>query len=312
MVLDLIEDLRLAQFSASAQQRFCKIIQNLKKGGVEGIILACAELTVLRDYNKELCLIDSSYALANDAVKIALGKKTVPLDTESVYEFWKKRSKMLAAGEVSDYQSTLLTMNSESASQRDSVEKEKLLDIINRHRDRFKGSAIEYGCGVGRITELLANYCDVIDGIDYCDEFINKAKENSAKKGINNIHYYFCPITNFVPKQKYDCAICSGIFEYQDENQFLEMVGIIANSLNTSGVCLIRESVGFHKRFELHGFYSTVLDSSYNAIYRTSQEIVNEFVKLGFSKIYEEISLPPAPGKPETCQKIILLEKKSI
>ena len=202
-------------------------------------------------------------------------------------------------------------MNVEAAEQRDSIEKEKLLNTVNRYRDKFKGTAIEYGCGVGRITEVLAMYFDRIDGIDYCNDFIEKAKMNSADKAINNVNYYVCSIAEFVPKEKYDCVICSGIFEYQDENQFLDLVGLIANSLTSSGVCLVRESVGFQSRFELHGFYSTILKTAYNAIYRTSQEIVNEFVKYGFAQIHEEITLPPAPDKPETCQKILLMQKQN-
>ena len=308
-VLNLIEELRLGRQTQLTQQHFNKIICNLKNSGVEGIILACAELTTLKDHDIELPLIDSNYSLVYETVKIALGEKVIPLDTENVYEFWRKRSRMLAAGEVSDYQSTLLTINPESAAQRDAIEKKKLLDAINKYRNRFNGLAIEYGCGVGRITQLLAEYFDRIDGIDYCNEFIDRARRNSAYKGINNVHYYACPIAEFVPKQKYDCVICSGIFEYQDENQFLKLVSLIANSLTASGVCLIRESVGVHKRFELHGFFSSVLDTAYNAIYRTSEDILNEFFKYGFSLIHEEMSLPPADGKPETCQKILILEK---
>lgn len=88
------------------------------------------------------------------------------------------------------------------------------------------------------------------------------------------------------------------------------MDSTIANSIAPSGVCLIRESVGFQKRFELHGFFSLALNSPYNAIYRTSDEIVSEFAKHGFTLIHEEISLPPTPDKPETCQKILVLEKR--
>ena len=108
MVLDLIEELKLGNQSDLTKRHFNKIVHNLKNSGVEGIILACAELTVFRDNNLELPLVDSSHALAHEVVQIALGKRAIILDIENVYEFWKKRSKMLAAGEVSDYQSTLL------------------------------------------------------------------------------------------------------------------------------------------------------------------------------------------------------------
>ena len=309
-ISSLIEELKSGKKPNELKHNFHSIIQNLKSHGVNGIILASSELTVFKNENTSLPFIDSSYVLASELVQIALNKKMIPLDMDSVYAFWEKRSRLLSEGDVSDYQSTLLTSNKEAAEQRHTLEKEKFLNIINQHRDRFKGVAIEYGCGVGRITEAIAAFFERVDGIDYCPEFIEKARKNASVNNINNVRYSVSPIDEFIPDDKYDCAICSGIIEYQDEDQFLKLVSSIDHSLKQNGICLLRESVGFQKRFELHGFFSTVLSSPYNAVYRTSEEIVCEFSKYGFSLIHEEITLPNTPDKPETCQKILLLEKQ--
>lgn len=308
-ILSLIEELKSGKHPDELRQFFISIIQDLKNHNVEGIILASSELTVFKNENTGIPLVDSSYVLAAELVQIALSQKMIPLDMDGVYAFWEKRSKLLSDGEVSDYQSTLLTINKEAAEQRNTLEKDRIVNVINQYRDKFKGVAIEYGCGVGRITEVLATFFERVDGIDYCSEFIKKARKNATVNNINNVRYSVSSIDEFMPDEKYDCAICSGIIEYQDENQFLRLVSSIDNSLKHNGVCLLRESVGFQKRFELHGFFSSVLSSPYNAVYRTSEEIVYEFSKYGFSLIHEEITLPNTPDKPETCQKILLLEK---
>jgi aspartate racemase len=309
-VLDIIEKLKTGMEYNSLTQKYTTIIQNLKNEGAQGIILACTELSIFRTLKVDLPIVDSNSILTDETVQIALGRKVVPLDIEDVYSFWQKRSRMLAEGVVSDYQSTLLTIDPNTAAQRDSLEKEKLFSVANNFKNKFKGIAVEYGCGIGRITEALSNYFDRIDGIDYCVEFIEKAKKNAMEKNISNVNYLVSSIGEYVTDQKYNCAICSGIIEYQNENQFFKLVSTISNNLITSGICLLRESVGVQKRFELHGYFSSVLNSTYDAVYRTSEEIVNEFKKYGCVKIYEEMTIPPTSDKPETCQKILIIEKQ--
>lgn len=310
LVSELIEKVKLNKSRSLLKRFFFEIIKRIKSYNVDGVILACTEFTLFKNIDIGIPMIDSGNALAEYTVQVVLGNRPIHLDTEEIYEFWKRRARKIIEGEVSEYQSTLLTKDIESSKERDIFEKKKLLECRKKFKDYFKGIAIDFGCGVGRLTELFSKYFKHIDAIDYCEEFINIAKENARKKNINNINYLIGKVEEFNSNKKYDCAITAGLIIFLDDKQFLRLVEIIAQKLKTGGICLIRESMGHSKRFELHGFYSKVIESNYHAIYRSSDEIVNEFKKYGFILKYEEMTLLPSVEKPETCQKIIVLKKQ--
>ena len=310
IIISLIEKVKLNENRTLLDKRFIENINRIKENKSGVVILACTEFALFRDLNVGMPMVDSSYALAEYTVQVALGHRPIPLDTKRIYEFWKERAQMLIEGKVSCYQSTLLTCDTKSAEERELIEKKKLLEIIKRYNGYFKGKAVEFGCGIGRLTELLSKYFDHIDAADYCKEFIDIAKENARKKNISNISYFASSMDDFNLNKKYDFVFTAGFIIFLDEKQFSRLVKKIVNDLKPGGICLMRESMGYSKHLELHGFYSKVINRDYYAIYRTSDEIVNKFDKYGFILRHDEITLPPTVEKPETCQKIIVLERQ--
>ena len=100
------------------------------------------------------------------------------------------------------------------------------------------------------------------------------------------------------------------LLHYLDESQFKKCIEIIKSNLIQGGVAILRESVGYSKRFEMHGYYSEVLADEYHAVYRTTDEIIESFGK-SFSVLENKMTLAPTDKKPETCQKILVLRKES-
>lgn len=310
MIVTLIEKIKLNEAKSVLDGLYLDIIERIKNGNIDGIILACTELTHFRDVDIGIPVVDSSYALAYRTVQIASGKMGMPFDSNKVFDFWSKRAKMLKEKKVTPFQSTLLTSNPEAAEKRDKFEKEKILNVLKKFDHHFNGLALELGCGVGRISELFSKYFQHIDALDYCEEFINVARENSRRRCINNIDYYVSNFKNFSSNKIYDCIISSGLIEYLSDEDFLQLVKMIDNNIKDDGFCFLRESVGVDERLNLHGFYSKTLDWDYNAAYRTSDEICEQFREHGFTVKYEEMTMPPTKEKPETCQKILIFQKQ--
>ncbi len=309
-VEELIERTKQWQEKTSLTEAYQSLIKEiLKASSPDGFILACTEFSLFKDINAGIPVIDSSFALARWTVEIGLGQSAIPLDSEGIFSFWKGRAGLLQKGEFSETQAILLTADEEGAVSRDKVEKEKLTAFIQRHQPRFKGRLADFGCGVGRLTEFLAPHFEHVDAMDFCEEFIEQARSNAARKSIKNIHYSAGRSEDFKPKALYDVCFVAGMILFLDDPQWARLVSVIASCLKKKGICLIRESMGIEKRFELHQFYSSVLQQSYSAIYRTSREMTDEFAKHGMRLIDEEVTIPPAQGKPETCQKILVFEK---
>jgi len=308
-VTELIERVKLGEGFAELIEIYHEIIETVKKNKTEGVILACTELSVFKDVKIGMPVVDSSHVLAEYAIQVAMGKKEIPLDIDIIHKFWEDRAHMLMDGKVSDYQSTLLTPNAQQAEERDAFEKMAILKYVKKYSNS-KGRAVDFGCGIGRLTELLTAHFAYIDACDYCEEFITKAQERARIKNLKNINYRVSSVENFKSEYKYDFAFSAGLMIFLNDEQFSKLVSIIADTIKNDGVCIIRESMGTTRRFELHNYYSKIIDSIYNAVYRSAEEIVDEFHKHGFVLKEEEITILPKPEKPETCQKILILEKQ--
>jgi 2-polyprenyl-3-methyl-5-hydroxy-6-metoxy-1,4-benzoquinol methylase len=54
------------------------------------------------------------------------------------------------------------------------MERLKTLDLGEQH-----GRALDFGCGVGRLTQALATHYDKVDGVDISWEMINLARRHN-------------------------------------------------------------------------------------------------------------------------------------
>jgi 2-polyprenyl-3-methyl-5-hydroxy-6-metoxy-1,4-benzoquinol methylase len=63
-------------------------------------------------------------------------------------------------------------------------------DIENNFQTEFKPrKAIDFGCGVGRITLPIAKRCEMVTGIDISENMLKEARQNSAKFSISNVDF---------------------------------------------------------------------------------------------------------------------------
>jgi ubiquinone/menaquinone biosynthesis C-methylase UbiE len=66
-----------------------------------------------------------------------------------------------------------------------------LLDIIRRQIDpKFAPrSALDFGCGVGRIAIPLARFCEQVVGVDVSEGMLAKARERAANNGLHQVAF---------------------------------------------------------------------------------------------------------------------------
>ena len=307
-VVDIIERVKKNGTSSELKTQFKTILNDtIKETSAEGIILACTEFSGFRDIQIDVPVVDSSYVLAKHLIDVGKNGKKISLNSNKIKEFWDSRSQKLKDERVGFLQSTMLTSNEMEADEKWNKEKSTLLDIIKPYLKKNL-DMLELGCGIGRWSRVFSKFVNSVDAFDYSEPFIDIAKEISKNNNVTNIIYKSSDVTNIFPTKKYDYIVSVALLHYLNETQYQKAIGLFKKFLNKGGIAIFRESFGYNKRFELHGFYSNILNDEYNAVYRTSDDII-ESLGSDFSVLYNQISLEPTEKKPETCQKILLLRK---
>ena len=55
----------------------------------------------------------------------------------------------------------------------------ELMQMLERFQVDARSSALDFGCGIGRLTEALTQYFDLVVGVDISDEMVARAQELS-------------------------------------------------------------------------------------------------------------------------------------
>ena len=307
-VVEFIEKIKLGNDNDKLSLSFINFVNKLvEKYNLDGLILACTEFTQFKNQRFNIVVIDSSDSLAEYVIDYALNDMPLELDTQSIKTFWKKRAELLKEGKVKVLQSTMLTAEEEGSVKLDHDDKESVLKHI-RHILNPEGTLLDIGCGNGRWARTLCKYVKTIDACDYCEDFIEVAKEISSQQKINNIRYFCASADNLNLEKEYDHVLIVGVLHYLDPEMYNNAICEITKAVKPGGYVIIRDPFGVGKQFELHGVYSQAADGEYHAIYRTSDYMIEKFGE-NFNVICDEVTLAPTESKPETVRKLIVLQK---
>jgi aspartate racemase len=307
--VEIIEAIKKNGITFELRSAFSSLINDsIKETSANGVILACTEFSEFYNLDKDVPIVDSSLALAQHAVDFAKNNKKIELNTKKIKSFWDLRAEMHKESKLGELQTTMLTSNEDEATTKWELEKSNLLNVVKPHLSKT-GSMMELGCGLGRWTRVFSSYVKNIEAFDYSNSFIESAKLISSSNNVTNVNFTCLDVTNINTNKFYDYVVSIALLHYLDELQYEKCIEVIKNSLLIGGIAILRESFGYSQRFEMHGYYSEVLNQRYHAVYRTIDEIIESFGK-GFSIIENKMTLPPTETKPETCQRIIILRKE--
>ena len=100
---------------------------------------------------------------------------------------------------------------------------------------------LDVGCGIGRHCNELANRGMVVTGIDYIQEFIDKAKSAANGSTESSQSYMVGDFRNIELAGKYDAVIClyDVIGSFIDDSENLKILRNIRNYVNTGGKVLL-------------------------------------------------------------------------
>ena len=166
---------------------------------------------------------------------------------------------------------------------------------------------LELGCGMGRWAKIVLPHCGAYCGVDFSEEMLKVAEKvcgDYAKKSA----FFHLSASEAAGKEPafyggaFDCVILSGVCIYINDEELKDIFERLpALALPHCTIC-VKETAAMVERLTLDGFYSEALQSTYDAIYRTTDEYSALFQPLlaaGFT-ISEQYFLPEEVGRKRT------------
>lgn len=206
--------------------------------------------------------------------------------------------------------------NPELVIARNAKEIHKLLPLLKLNEN---SKVLDVACGIGRwsdaITTEIKEYC----GIDFCQGFIELAKNKNSKKTnrnflvSNSIAVEECLKNN--GNRKYNRILLVGCLMYLNDADVHSTLEQIERVTEHHTIVCVREPIGINERLTLKGDFSNELKDEYNAIYRTRDEIFqilkqtfieNEYHIASEGFLFEEEDLN---NRKETSQYYFILER---
>lgn len=101
-------------------------------------------------------------------------------------------------------------------------------------------TALDFGCGVGRLVLPLAQRVERVAGIDISEKMLEKASENAEKMGYKNTEFF--QTADFFGKNtaKYDLIHSSIVFQHINPKTGLKIFEDLVNVLDENGIGVIQ------------------------------------------------------------------------
>lgn len=130
-----------------------------------------------------------------------------------------------------------------------------VLETVKRHVDpSFKiRSAVDFGCGVGRLVMPLAELSESVVGIDVSPSMLEEAKNNCKQKGLDNVR--FIHSTGAVPEMSEAVNFIHSfiVFQHIPVNRGFAVFDRLLTNLTTQGVGV------FHFTYDKDAQYKKVV-----------------------------------------------------
>jgi len=163
---------------------------------------------------------------------------------------------------------------------------------------------LELGCGMGRWAKIVLPYCGAYCGVDFSEEML-KLAEKICESYSEKSNFFHLSLSEAVEKEPafyggaFNCMILSGVCIYINDDELRRIFERLPAFAQPHCTICVKETATVAERLTLNRFPSDALQSTYDAIYRTTDEYASLFKPLitaGFS-VTEQYFLPEEVGR---------------
>lgn len=124
-------------------------------------------------------------------------------------------------------------------------------------KDRF-GRALDFGCGVGRLSEALALRCDRVSAVDVAEVMVAKARELSVHKNVDYI-VNVAPDLRIFEDGSFDFCMSHLVLQHVGRKLAKKYLREFVRLLSPGGVAEVEVPVGFRN---VRGLFAAILPNS--------------------------------------------------
>lgn len=169
----------------------------------------------------------------------------------------------------------------------------------------------EIACASGETVFVTANYVEQVDGYEYSQFMVDKARENASKMGISNVSFTLFDATKQKLEKHYDAITVLGLFTCLFEDDAVEqIIKNIADSMEQNSYLLLKDS--YHETTgenSMIPIYCYHIHTGYKAVYRSKAAFFKLMEKYGFL-LEKESCLAGREKRPFDFCSVISLWKK--
>lgn len=195
------------------------------------------------------------------------------IDLNLVQKFFDDRAKKV---DQLGYKSAVIYQdkNLGLVEQRDIVEKQKLLPkLILKRQDR----CLDLGCGTGRWADSIVPSVSYYHGVDFSNDLLEIARNrfhDYENVGFTTIKCQELSFSKLLVTEKFNKILCFGLIMYLNDEDVKSLISGIIDCMADECCLLLREPIGINDRLTIKEHFSDDMDQYYNAIYRTSDELL--------------------------------------
>jgi len=203
------------------------------------------------------------------------------VDVKYMKEFWEKRAKTHKLNEGL----TNLEEDSELLNLKLQLERPKMREYLNPDKSL---KMLDLGSGYGTWAFDVAKDVKFIHAVDYIKEMVDIGSQLAEDKGVKNITFFNKPVQEYKSNIEYDLILLSALCIYLNDSDIKQVVKNIDSYSKKGTRLIVRDTTGIHGRYSIEKEYSERLGTMYSATYRTRDEYIRIFSKIGFKLIKDE------------------------
>jgi 2-polyprenyl-3-methyl-5-hydroxy-6-metoxy-1,4-benzoquinol methylase len=125
---------------------------------------------------------------------------------------------------------------------------EKSIQALIDRADKFCGplgreKALDFGCGVGRLTMPLARRFGSVVGVDISSDMLKEAQRNCAGNGISNAQFVLSDDNLSQVSQQFDFVVTSMVLQHIPEDRGMQILNRLLESVKLGGCAAIHLSI---------------------------------------------------------------------
>jgi len=214
---------------------------------------------------------------------VKMNRKNKGINFQSIKKFWDRRAQQYERER--SYSITNLEEDDKLQELKVKLEREHVFKLLKLTPDM---RVLDLGAGVGAWSILFASKCKEVVAVEYSGKMIDIAKQTAEQASINNIEFVCKDVLDFSTTQKFDVIFSSGLLMYLPDSQISKLLLNIKGYSQNGTILFLREPTGTEGRYEIVDKYSEALKTHYSALYRTRDEYIEMFKRIGYSLIRDE------------------------